>query len=328
MRVFVLGFPHDVGGASGEAYHAALLWRRNGLDVTWIPTWAAPSPWWEKTVRADGMDIIRTSPRDVVKVPDIAGAPVVMFCNNQALACVPRLQDIGCRIVAVPCMCFHRRGWRELKPHSWVCQSFFQRERLRLPQAHVIRGAYAWDRVEFAPLPHSAPSLPFTVGRIARAAGSKWNEQYWRILERIPNVRGLVMGVNDQIARSMRPQPEWAKALKENELPAGVVMRNLHAYLTINSADVENWPRVGLEAMAHGVPLVVERKYGWAEMLTDDTAMLSDSDDPLVLGDLAAQLAADEGLRLRIAAAARKRLEEDICNPATIWDHWQVVLGA
>ena len=47
------------------------------------------------------------------------------------------------------------------------------------------------------------------------------------------------------------------RGLPQDAARAGAVQR----------AAVENWPRVGLEAMAAGVPLVVDAKGGWLEML-------------------------------------------------------------
>lgn len=323
--VFILGFPHDIGGAGGEAWHAALLWRRQGLGVTWIPTWGGADPVWLARCEAGGMAVVRSTPRDIVKVPGIANAHVAMFCNDRAVSVVPRLQDIGCKVVLVPCMCYYRRGWRELKPHAWVCQSEFQRARLGRPDAHLIHGAYDWASVKYEPRPHAAGD-PFVCGRMARAAATKWHDDYWRILARVPDVRGLAMGADNTIRHRMRPQPDWATAMPPGAMPAEAFYRQLHAYVTINSADVENWPRVGLEAMAHGVPIVAEAKYGWTEMLTDETALLAKGDDPMELGDLAAKLAGDEDLRLSMATAARKRVEQ-IAAPETVWAGWRTLFG-
>ncbi len=43
-RLFVCGYPGDVGGANTELWHTIKLWRRGGLDVTLIPTWKADPP--------------------------------------------------------------------------------------------------------------------------------------------------------------------------------------------------------------------------------------------------------------------------------------------
>ena len=39
MRVFLVGYPGELGGANTEAWHTIKLWRRFDVDVHLIPTW-------------------------------------------------------------------------------------------------------------------------------------------------------------------------------------------------------------------------------------------------------------------------------------------------
>ncbi len=79
-------------------------------------------------------------------------------------------------------------------------------------------------------------------------------------------------------------------------------LQSLHVLVQSNAAAVENWPRVGLEAMAAGVPLVVDAKGGWLEMLRHGrTGYLCRTEDEFAY--YAARLAYDEAHRLRWSAA-------------------------
>ena len=96
----------------------------------------------------------------------------------------------------------------------------------------------------------------------------------------------------------------------------------LHCLLHVNGGASENWPRCGLEAMAAGVPVVAQDRWGWREMIRHGrTGYLAATDDELAC--YAARLARDEDHRLEIAHRARSVLEEDLAAPATIWAGWQ-----
>jgi glycosyltransferase involved in cell wall biosynthesis len=108
-------------------------------------------------------------------------------------------------------------------------------------------------------------------------------------------------------------------------MPAELLYRQLHAYVTKNGTDHENWPRVGLEAMAYGVPIVAERAFGWKEMVTEgETGLLGATDADMAR--CATRLAQDEPFRLNMAQRARERLERDLAQPEVLWRDWQQVL--
>ena len=76
--------------------------------------------------------------------------------------------------------------------------------------------------------------------------------------------------------------------------------------LGLNGGARENWPRIGLEAMAAGVPLVCQNQWGWKEMIQDGvTGLLADSDEEMAFR--LAQLAYDEDLRQAIIDASPGR---------------------
>ena len=76
------------------------------------------------------------------------------------------------------------------------------------------------------------------------------------------------MGWSDELTRHCGPPPPWATVLKQGAETPQEFLAQLHCVVPGIGCCDENWSRVGLEAMATGVPLVVEAKGGWQEMVS------------------------------------------------------------
>lgn len=107
---------------------------------------------------------------------------------------------------------------------------------------------------------------------------------------------------------------------------------SLHCMCQVGGDDLaepracENWPRVGLEAMAVGVPIVAEHRGGWPEMVTHlKTGMLGHSHGEIARHVI--RLAHGEALRLRIASQAREALSASVATPERLWAGWAKVFG-
>jgi glycosyltransferase involved in cell wall biosynthesis len=100
-----------------------------------------------------------------------------------------------------------------------------------------------------------------------------------------------------------------------------------HALPRVTGLAEHNGPRSGLEAMASGVPVVVQNAWGWREMVRHGrTGFLASSDHELAY--YAARLAYDEDLRLRMATRARRALEDELANPDVLWAAWRNVFAS
>ncbi|MCI0359786.1 MAG: glycosyltransferase [Planctomycetaceae bacterium] len=92
--------------------------------------------------------------------------------------------------------------------------------------------------------------------------------------------------------------------------------------MPINFSALESWPRIGLEAMACGVPIIAPKQGGWCDMITHgENGFLAGSVEEFA--ELATMLAHDEPLRQQIAANARRKLELELANPDLVWAGWQ-----
>ncbi len=336
MRVFLMGYPGDLGGACTEAWHTVKLWRHFDADVRLIPTWEADDRW-RSRVDELGCTTHAATAETLDQVPGLAGSTVISFCNSAFLANAKRLRELGCRLVWANCMTWlfdaERQFYREAGPFdAFMFQSEFQRGLLERElaefgyeshQGHLIRGAFELDDWEFKPRTHNRGEA-FVVGRAARPDQDKWSSNTWPIYERVQyaNKRALMLGMDDRTHAKLGAAPEWADCLKPMALPARDFFKQLHCLLPVNGGARENWPRVGLEAMATGVPIVAQNEWGWREMIEHGvTGFLGDCDEELA--HYAAMLAYDHDLRTRIIHAARERLVDELASPDVIWSGWQ-----
>jgi len=336
MRIYLIGYPGDLGGACTEAWHTIKLWRRFGVDVHLIPTWQCDSRWRR---RADdlGCTTHEAGPQTLGEVPGLAGSTVVSFCNGAFLDSAAQLRELGCRLVWANCMTWlfdaERRFYRECGPFdAFMFQSEFQRCELELQLAefgyqpergHLIRGAFDLDEFDFAPRPHPRGDV-FVIGRMARPDTDKWSSNTWPIYSAIQyaNKRVLMLGLDDRTHAKLGAPPIFADCLKPMAISVQKFLATLHCLLPINGGARENWPRAGLEAMACGVPVVAQNDWGWREMIEHGVTGFLGNDN-CELAHYTAMLAHDEDLRQRIIHAAHDRLMNDLANSDGIWEAWK-----
>ena len=333
--VYVLGAPGPVGGADTELWHTLVLWRKFGLEVAVVPTWGLSAPWRQKcedigcTVYAPG------GPQQALEVPGLRGSVLVSFCNGEFLKNAALFRKAGCKVVWANCMTWvfdqERRHFAEHGPFDhFIFQSKHQQSMLAPQfrkygysdgQGSVIHGAFALEEFPFRPLEHKQGE-PFLVGRISRADPDKYSSNTWPIYGRIPHpIRARLMAWDDRIQNKLGPPPEWAECLHVNHETPQEFFGKLHAMLQVNGGAGENWPRSGLEAMACGVPVVVQNQWGWREMVRHgQTGYLCDSDDQLAY--YTAKLAYEEEHRMNMAYQARRMLEEELASPEVLWQQW------
>ncbi len=336
MRIFLMGYPGDLGGACTEAWATIKLWRQFGVDVQLIPTWGCDLRWRQRC-DALGCTTHDATEQTLHQVQGLAGSVVVAFCNSAFLAQAHRLRELDCRLVFCNCMTWLFNAEREFCKQrgpfdAYMFQSEFQRSMLepeltqlgyKPEQGHLIRGAFELDGWTFSPRPH-AKGEPFVVGRAARPDKDKWSSNTWPIYQRIQYrpKRAMMLGVDEKTHQKLGKAPAWADCLQPMALSAQDFFRQLHCTLPVNGGARENWPRVGLEAMAAGVPIVAQDQWGWKEMVQHGvTGFLGVCDEELA--HYAAMLAYDEDLRLGIAHAARRRLVDELAHPDVLWAGWR-----
>ncbi|MGQ9822760.1 MAG: glycosyltransferase [Thermogutta sp.] len=192
----------------------------------------------------------------------------------------------------------------------------------RPERGRLIRGAFDLGEFSFAPLSHR-PNTEFVIGRLVRSDLDKWSSNTWPIYASVPYAqrKALVTGWTERLAGKLGKPPAWATCLKPQQISAQEFLSRCHVLVPINGGARENWPRIGLEAMGAGVPLVVQNQWGWQEMIRHGvTGFLCDNDQELAY--YTAHLAYDERKRLVMAEAARAHVER-LADPETILAGWR-----
>lgn len=359
MEVTLLGVPKTLGGANDEAGHTVMLWRKLGWDVTIAritsckcgvetASFTPTNRWYQRVVDA-GCKIIEVSSENLAP---LAGRTLVSFCNQHTIHNWPQLWALGCRLAWVPCMCYvfrhERTTFVDCPPHAVVFQSKFQANELGgnyaawgvpASRQYRIHGALDLDQWPFVEK-HREPADLFVTCRLARPDQSKWSRFLWHIIktcqknlrdsrfnleagDHIP-IQIRVMGWTDELDKAIGSPPECAIAYEPDSLTAQEFLQPCHAMLCINSGDVENWPRVVLEAMASGVVVVAEDNWGYREQITRMKTGLMFTNLPAASREIN-KLARSESLRVEIAHNARQHVEW-LTNPAVLGAQWEDLL--
>lgn len=341
--IYIIGRPGTLGGANTQLWATMRLWREVGnLEVHLIPPWGV-SDRVREMCEPLGVILHDVKQDDLLDVPGLAGSPVLGMCNKAFLNNAGRLRDIGCQLIWSSCMCwmfdskersevdfYKQRGPFDI--HHF--QSDFQfsvlwprLQKYGVPKenCHVIHGAFVPDEYPFEPQSHM-PGSTFYIGRLCRDDLDKWSSNIWKIYNKVayPNKRARVMGWAKRTTGKCGKPPQWAEALATRAETTQDFLRSLHAMVPINGGAKENWPRVGLEAMSMGVPLVTQNAWGWRNMIRHGkTGFLCDNhqDFSYYLG----KLAREEEFRMTIATNARRQLTEEHAAPDRLWDGWSRV---
>ena len=344
MKTIVLiSCPSPVGGGQVEAGHTALLWRSLGIPVTIIPVRKhfTENPWIERLTAAGCKITPVIDPTDIPSQSWLYGRIVVDFAAERAVKLWPSMLKMGCRLVHVPCMVettpAEANNFRHSPPTAVVFQSDYQRQRLGLqytlfgvkPERQVlIHGAFDDSEFPYRPAEHK-PGAPFVLGRIGRDVPAKWSHRLLPILsavrERGIDVRGSFLGWTPQMAKYTGPLPEWCHANPPGAIPASVYYRDLHTLLCVGECK-ENWPRVVLEAMAAGVPVLADDHSGFTEMVQQGETGLLCATQEEFSHDLL-RLATDEKYRLAIAKQARDALPL-FTDPTAIGEKWATLFAS
>jgi glycosyltransferase involved in cell wall biosynthesis len=218
--------------------------------------------------------------------------------------------------------------------NRYVFQSRYQHDQLHPQlakfgyddaQGRIIRGALDVEEFPFRPLAH-APGETFVVGRLSRAAPEKFSPRTWAIYgSAVAPIAARVMGWDTSVQARVGPPPCWAECLPAGAETAQDFLARLHCLVHASAGAVENWPRVGLEAMAAGVPLVVENKGGWREMICHGrTGFLCNNDEEMV--EEIARLTHDPRRRREMVCHARHAVETELADPNILWRQWEELL--
>jgi glycosyltransferase involved in cell wall biosynthesis len=167
-----------------------------------------------------------------------------------------------------------------------------------------------------------APRI-LAVGRLVEKKGFEHLIDACRILaDRGRDFEGRILGsgmLEEQLANRIRAQRLEGRVVLAGNRPQAVVVEELRAAaalaapcVTGSDGNRDGLPTTLLEAMALGTPCVSTDVTGIPEVLRDgETGLLVPQGDARALADALERLIADPEERVRLARAARRRIEAD-----------------
>ncbi len=333
MRIILVGMPLTCGGGGTESGDTVLMWRRAGIDVSVLYfdrckcgkpcTKPVESNPWVNRLKDVGVDFIHGESSRLKDVPGLAGSILVSFRCLHALHNWHELEAMGCKLVWSPlmtrsCIAEHH-AFYDHPPSAAHFQSRFQYRELVGDYVgwkcrNMVHIPGAFEPLKFRPRAYQY-GQPFVVGRLARDHVQKWNPDFWQILSDVRSrgvdVRALCMAWNDELTEHCGPPPSWATVHPKDSMSAQEFLDQCHALICPNWNTPENWPRVGLEAMSAGVPVLADDAGGWKEMLTTFGGFLCDS--AIAYTNALVELAEDEDAR-------QAMIHEGLCRARDLQD--------
>lgn len=340
-EIWMAGSPGANAGANSEMLHTIDLLRQHQVAIHIVPMFEIDSnakAWAESVgchIHEYSTEIFRdklvasfNNGRFLARLPEIMKAApprTVLWFNTMA---------VGCHYFERAC---HAAGWLHL--HGFA--SRFQREKLTaiLSPLKPVR-EFAGYRQYFNPdnalqpvkFEYREPVGEFVVGRISRGDPLKFSPDTWKMFGSVDTgtkaklVRILGFSIKVQETIRLPPSSMRCNLLRPGEEATGKFLSSLHCMIHRTGGSMESYCRVVPEAMAAGVPVIVERNYAFPEMITDgETGFLCDTWEEMA--ERATELARDESLRKRIIFNAEEFRRTQLQETGKCWDSWQRLLS-
>lgn len=326
-QVGIIGFPGLYAGANVELDSQITLWNEMDLDVHVVPTHTVShEPLLQKTLK-------RTTVHEPMNYKALKGMPVISFCNDVFLRDLEKIKEHVSKTIFVNCMTWlfeaekeaHKKGQIDL----FLYQTNHTQQKLGKELAEV-NSSYNWqvftswfDLSNFTS--HwNRPNDKFRFGRISREDADKFSADTLFVYETMvaPVLKsGIILGFNDRTKEKIGQPPEWIRTYPG----LGITQQEFYAHCStiIQKSDTyENWPRVGMEAMASGSVLIVDNLGGWTEMIEHGvTGWLCDHDRDFIY--YASRMAYEIEEREQMARRAFEHLHTNITNKEKSIHTWK-----
>lgn len=336
-EIWVAGYPSFYGGADTELMHQIDLWRSYDVDVNLVPMFIC-----DEKMQAN-MEKIGCTTHHFH--PGIFKDKIVAsWCNGEFLKFLPKIYEHGkpAMVLWANCMTFPFDAEKVAIKNEWITRhmfvSNFQRGILkpvleqsgRIDELEGYRPYFnpsnAFQQIEFK---YNPPSQWFSVGRISRDDGHKYAPDTWNIFYKVctPKHKKVFMlgyGPNAHSRCGKAPDGlDWQTFLP-SEIPVRAMYGLLHCIIHKTGGSRESYCRIVPEAMAYGVPLVVEDDFAFPELIENGvTGYRCKSSDEMSFR--ASELAFDEEKRKRMIFAAREHLVNEIASRERCWKAWSSI---
>ncbi len=332
-NLYIYGFPSRYGGAGTELHHQIYVLK----DIPWlklsiIPTNAGwPNEPLLKEMQGLGIDICPANEFSLLTSDDA----IINFCSSEFLKNLPAIIRHTKRTIFVNCMTWLFDSEKLMHSSNNIAFSLYQRDQVRADHEKTLRSIGSKAQfLTFTPyfrkngFEFRQKDQEFTyLGRISRQDADKYAANTLHIYEYIVAPkwkRGIFLGFDQRSEQKIGKLPSWIVGFADqNQLPVEKFYEMLD-FIVQPTDTTENWPRIGMEAMASGVPLVVDNRGGWQYMIEHGkNGFLCNNDRDFIY--YGSRLAYDLELRGRIARNAAKRLDKIAGYDMSI-ESWKNVL--
>ena len=330
-RICIVGYPSRVGGADTELDHQIDVWQRLGVEVHAIPT-GDPSPE-QKGILLEERGCVVHKSNDWQACRNMH---VISYCNGPFLTAAARIREYALSTTFVNCMTWLFANERKAAADRYLDYEIYQRKEVHdslFPQLAALnphlRGFVVkpyFRASDFPYIPYKRRKHDkFVFGRIHREDPFKLHPRTVEICEKISSPvpkECIILGMHDACARKIGRMPAWMKGYRANAF----TQTEFYGYVDhiVNPADpqhTENLPRIAFESAASGLPMLVDNKGGWTELVEHEkTGFLCGSpEDYIKYGSLLAQ---NRDLAARISGAAYIKLTTKFSIDAAMWE-WE-----
>lgn len=330
LKIGVVGSPDFYGGAGAELKDQLTLWKEMGYEIHIVPTGNFNGSLLNK-VRVQAQ-IHLTEDYQALK-----GMPVISFCNDIFLRDIKKIKKYAKKTIFVNCMTWlfeaekqaHQKGLIDL----FLYQSDHQQARVN-DELKKINKDYNWkifvswfDTSDF-PFYKNRPTDKFRFGRISREDADKYSANTLWIYETMVapvDKSGIILGFDHRSESKIGKPQEWIRTYPG----CGITQQEFYAHCAciIQKCDTfENWPRVGMEAMASGSVLIVDNRGGWQKMVKHgETGWLCNDQRDFVY--YASRMAYEPKEREKMAEKAYAHLMENIINKEQSKKDWKEIFA-
>lgn len=325
-KLFIIGQPGDVGGASTELFDQIKIWKMLDIELHIIPT--------EENYECQDKDIIV---HPYKKWDEIDGNVCISFCNNVFLNNLREIKKYSKKTIWVNCMmhCFNQEVSSQIL--GLIDLHLYQTKHQFLSVSSTLKhfGKYNYklfdsyfdySLFEFNSL---RDENNFCFGRISRSDPLKFARDQFYIYDHIKHnsKKCYVLGANSRILMLFR-YPTRLKCgyditfYKPNEISRFDFYKKIDV-LCMKTNGPENYPRCGMEAMASGSVLVVNDIPGWRCLIDSDSGFLCKTKEDFI--NAMNYLASNPDTKKKIAESAYNKLKNQFTIEKSI-NSWRSVL--
>jgi len=275
--ITIVGHPSKLGGADTELDHQIRVWQELGLHVQILHTGKIDANLKAMKMEERGCTILE--PR---KWQACEGTHVISYCNSEYLENIQAIRSHALSTTFVNCMTWLFPKEKEVMEKGLIDYNLYQRQGvmdINLPllqqinpalQGFVVKPYFHNEDFPFIP-PDQRNYERFRFGRIHRADTGKFRTDTKWIYETMVSPvlkEGIILGINQNCENKTGKFQDWITCYDCGAISQQEFYKRVN--VIIQPCDVghtENLPRIAFEAMSSGVPLIVDNKGGWPELV-------------------------------------------------------------